>query len=115
MTSRTKAEASALMCPYRFDPTISTGTCITDTCMAWQWDNDGFQYKYQAVYASGDDPVMRITDTVKRDQYIAAGWELATQTVVSDLSSFEREVLRRPVTRTGTCYHVSGRIAEISQ
>lgn len=106
---KTETEAKGCICPIRDMRNGMAAPCLGSLCMAWTWDNDGFQYifdhkasahvgqAYPEPSRPGGDGWERFDrpdGQVRATPYILRGY-------------------RRPVTRTGHCSALVARLAEV--
>lgn len=114
MDTRTEEEAGAMICPLLSTPGAAV-KCHGAKCMAWSWDNDGFQYQRQ-VRTGRDGKLPRDGITGEEvDRYLAAGWEIFEEARVSLIASTPTEILRRPIPkgRTGSCSALEAKVIDV--
>jgi len=118
--SDTVKEARIKICPFRFDSEGSYDCCWGTSCMAWRWDDDGFerQYNYPTTKVSwlkkGKDGTSTIVE--KYVFVLPEGWEFRNPV------DAEREedwaittILQRPwgENRKGFCGLCEPKVAEV--
>lgn len=108
METRTEEAAKRLICPLLTTPGALM-KCQGCACMAWTWDNDGFQYDWGKAtrWFKADEP-----GTVREG--LANGWVYHREDHPS-IPGYWRDIPRRPLPlgRTGYCGALTAKVAEV--